>query len=361
MKIYHIKIYNILILFALMLGLSHKAFSWAETGHDAVTQVAVRKVLAELGNDNGLAKVFLQKQHLLSHLSNVPDIVWKESAGSVVEKNNPTHFVFLDYLTTEPVLALMPETIEQAKEIVRKNCSMNLPQYPCPEGGFDQNVMSKVGTAPWRVQQLYNVMKGSFKAISDLAASQQLTKELFEKHVNEALVAAGLMSHFVGDLGQPLHVTKDKSGWDKGQGGIHLYFEVDVVDALPPTLIMDTLSEVLSNQPSPNLLKDESDPLTLSWRLALNSFHEIPHLLELDKEYAVEIPSVINVSPAKRKNPFEVAFYFKKIIVERLALSSDLLAYLWTKAWKDGGAPALDSYKSYFYPVAPDFVEPDYL
>jgi len=53
------------------------AFAWGERGHDLGTRVAVQNLRALSGDDPAVVTPFLQRDHMLAHLSNVPDIVWR--------------------------------------------------------------------------------------------------------------------------------------------------------------------------------------------------------------------------------------------------------------------------------------------
>jgi hypothetical protein len=63
---------------------------------------------------------------------------------------------------------------------------------------------------------------------------------------------------------------------------------------------------------------------------------------------------------AERKPPEENLKNFSSLITEQMARSAVLLAQLWDQMYKEAGEPELKSYKSYRYPLTPEFVTPDY-
>ena len=85
------------------------------------------------------------------------------------------------------------------------------------------------GTAPWRMQQMAILLVTTLK----------------RKDVSpvEVLQVAATLGHYVGDLGNPLHVTKDYDGQSIGENGLHSFFEGTSVNAIP-----DSSSKIRSLQ-----------------------------------------------------------------------------------------------------------------
>lgn len=79
------------------------------------------------------------------------------------------------------------------------------------------------GTAPWRIKQLYDLAVKAFKK-KDYATGLQM---------------AGTMSHYIGDLSQPLHVSKNYDGQNEtGNPGIHKFFESTNIEAADKTKLI---------------------------------------------------------------------------------------------------------------------------
>jgi hypothetical protein len=182
------------------------------------------------------------------------------------------------------------------------------------------------------------------------------------------------MGHFVGDDGQPFHLTADYDGYKAGHGGIHAYFEDSIVGALPYNLMAQVVEEgqrlqKLSESKNKEDLKKvqflrEKTVIDKMKALGEISVQEIPAIYALDP---VKKPSVEKSergmslrTPAEREPAETVAPKLEKMIVTEMARSAALLAQLWDEAYVKVGQPKLGAYKSFRFPFTPDFVPPDY-
>lgn len=367
-----ISLSSLLLLLACLLAPS-SAFAWGERGHDLVTRVAARVLVARQGKDHRLVVPFIEKEHMLGHFSNVPDIVWRNVTDKeTVDLNSPTHYVDLEYLAAKPTFDAIPRDVKALKAQMKDLCAKATASYICPEDAKGTPTISDVGSNPFRIRQLFNQMADAF-AKAKTALAEKKEKE-FSTAVNEALLNGGIMAHFVGDLGNPEHATRDYNGWEKGQGGLHNYFETEVVNAQPLTLDHEVYNAALkknlyarvANVMNAKLERAtlNEDPLAVSFALALDSFSRLSQLESLDKKFALLKPSSMDKGmkiKAERKPAADVAPKFHELIVERMGTAADTLARLWQLAWVKGGSPDLSSYASYDYPVAPAFIKPDYL
>ncbi len=347
---------------------ANSAFSWGERGHDLVTRVAARLVHESLSeNPTEFGNVLLSKEHMLGHLSNVPDIVWRNGEKHVIDANSPTHFVDLEFLypaSKKPTGPKeLPASVNEMRERLRRQCSD--PKQACPKVKGLEKKIAKTGTAPFRIAQLYGLLVEKLKAVSTMekpSKQKAFDEKLYTKTVNEALTLAGLLSHFVADLANPHHASMNYDGWLSGQGGIHSFFETKVVNEIDLNLDHKVFEMALKNKPfqaiTPN--KKNYSALDLSWLLALDSNQNVERLNSLDRKHALQLASKDRL-PAKRKSPESVKAYFQDIALERLALASDALAAFWLRAWREAGEPRLEGFKSYDYPLTPGFIEPSYL
>ncbi len=327
--------------------------AWSELGHNLIARVSARLCMEELGTEHPLSKVLLDKELMLGHLANVPDIVWKNTDAHTAAVNYTTHFFDVDELVTPPVFATLPTTLAGLEAL-----------------GGGKIKAAKFGTAPFRIQQLYGMMRDSFAQAK--AAKGQ--KDLVEA-VNQALLYGGIMAHFVGDLAQPMHTTSDHDGYQVGQGGLHGYFEGAVVSAYDLTLPGEVFQVArrrrqiaalrqMVRQRSDKSQAADLQPLLLAYALTVNSWHEIPGLESVDRTFAVLKPSSQEHGmriPAIRRPPSQAAKGFHEIVRARLAIGAETLSELWLSAWREGGSPDLRSFQSYAYPVAPVIIETPYL
>ncbi len=322
------------------------AWAWGERGHDLITRVAVQN-LRSLSDDNAeVVRPFLLRDHMLAHFSNVPDIVWRApyQNESVLKLNPPTHYINLEKVYQGVSLWNdLPADISQFSEDAHAK-------------GFEAH---EVGTAPWRVMQLYKELVLAMRSAGQVSDAKEL-----EVRVNRVLLIAGLMSHFVGDLANPHHTTANHDGQLTGQRGLHGYFESETVAEQKFDLIARVSKQAkrdwLTQYSSSERKEILADPQKILWALVSNSHSELPTLLALDKKYSMLSPGVGEKDRAKRKPAKVVAKRYRKLTVERLGAGASALSHLWLLAWKEAGSPDMSAFFSYDYPVKPDFIEPDY-
>ncbi|MBC7458612.1 MAG: hypothetical protein H7235_10055 [Bdellovibrionaceae bacterium] len=161
------------------------AFAWGAVGHE---------LIAYVGGDTATNGQEFWQSNLdpLHQLTTVPDRIWKEPATKPNEA--PNHWFQVDhYYTSDKYfqIPLFPSSYEQA-----------VSQYTEP-------IVTKNGTAPWRIRELYQMAINAFKI----------------KNYSLALQYVGTMSHYIGDLSQPLHVTENYDGQETNNVGIHMFFE----------------------------------------------------------------------------------------------------------------------------------------
>ncbi len=182
------------------------------------------------------------------------------------------------------------------------------------------------------------------------------------------------MSHFVGDLGNPYHATLNYDGWETKQGGIHSYFESAMVSSYPLALDQEVFDAALAGRGLERVLKQipindrpglARDPVALAIALALDSHSRLQAANTIDLRFAILKPSEVGTDGkrinAERRDPSKLRSRFHALTVERLATAAEVLADLWGRAWEDAGRPDFKGYQSFAYPVAPDFIQPDYL
>jgi hypothetical protein len=357
-----------LVVTALVLGLAlpPHASAWGERGHDLVTRVAVRIMAAKIARGTPLATQLGRKEFMLGHLANVPDIVWRNQGDSVEKVNAPTHFLDLEYVSPEVTWATVPRTPAAALARMKELCAAPPKGYLCAEKEGPPNV-SSAGSAPWRTGQLYRMTVESFRASSANGKSDDAA-------IDRAMLSAGIMSHFIGDLGNPYHAARNYDGWETGQGGIHGYFESALISSYRLSLDQEVFDAAMSGKGLPRVLARvpaaeratvSRDPVALAIALALDSHSRLDALNAIDLKYAILKKSGTGPDGkrvgAERRDVAELRAKYHDIAVERLATAAEVLANLWLTAWEDGGKPDFKGYRSFAYPVAPDFIPPDYL
>lgn len=179
---------NITSVFLILLS-SSLVYGWGSKGHQIVAYVG-----ANLTTDG--EAFWRANLEPLRKLTTVPDRVWKAPATKDGEAN--THWFQVDAY-------YQPSDYNQIIHFP-SNYSDAITKY-------GDRMIEINGVAPWRIRQLYqlafyNFTKGDMKS---------------------ALEYVGAMTHYIGDLSQPLHVTENYDGQQSGNKGIHSYFETTVI------------------------------------------------------------------------------------------------------------------------------------
>lgn len=329
--------------------------AWGGRGHAAICESAVYLV-----KEKGLKEYLRNKPQMMAHLCNMPDFYWRSLGGEAVSLGSPTHFVDIEVIGLK-----VPEIPTDYKTIVNTYTG-KANQFKKDATIFD--VPKEFGSSWWRADQFYRRFLSFNK---DLQAAplpknkQEATDDNhpYNKAAYEMSVSLGLMGHFVGDNGQPLHTSADYDGYGTGNGGLHAFYEDDVVAHFDGDLQNRVLKEARSMK-TPSFLKPGT-VIEKMKRLGELSFNDLKTVRKLDpvkKRSTVVSEKGLEVkTPAERKSSEEGYKVYNKMIVTQLARSSLLLAQLWDEAYRAAGRPGLSSSKLYKYPLTVDFIAPNYI
>jgi hypothetical protein len=224
-------------------------------------------------------------------------------------------------------------------------------------GKSESEVASNLGSLWWRADQF--LRRGTADARKASAAAPA-TPEANDA-IGQMLVDMGLLAHFTGDASMPFHNDSDYDGWKSGHGGIHVYYEQQLLESMGlglPQKVLDRAQALLSGKAGPPPMRGG----TLLERMkALSSYvvGQIPAILKLDR---VTKPSDAEKKVAAERRSADAAIAdFENYIVDQLARSALLTAQAWDELYEKGGAPDLTHYRRGAYPLAPPYVPPDYL
>lgn len=324
-----------------------QAAAWGERGHHTVCDVATRLV-----SEPGLREFLKMRGHVMGHTCNVPDIHWKSLPSSVSGIGGPTH-----YIEPDMIGLAIKDTPSIFSEFIQK----------LTVSGEPTQLVNKVGTLWWRAEEFFNLAHESAEKISSQAlplngAEEQLDTLPYNEAIYEMMKNMGLMGHFIGDASMPYHNWADYDGYAVGRGGIHAYYESTCPGEFGSDLIQSVnevavgITNASNNLSAPELVK----------KLSKISVEEVAAVEKLD---VVLEPSTQTVNEhgmtvkktAVRPAPAQQCPTFRPLITLQMARSSKLLAQLWDKMYVKAGRPNLSAYKSYRYPLTPDFVKPKYL
>jgi hypothetical protein len=191
------------------------------------------------------------------------------------------------------------------------------------------------GLLPFRVAEIYAQMVG-----------------FASKDIASFVAAAGIIAHYVGDAGQPLHISylhhgdpddsiidpHSKSQEDKPanrisrQNAVHGSYESDMFKYHAVEL-HDGLTRVVPNKPVPPI-KGHHKAAESIVELMLKTFDVLPPKNIVDR--------FKQVSQGQKPKPIANALWksFSTPTIEVMANSCRYLAMLWESAWKEGGGKA---------------------
>lgn len=342
------------ILFFLVLGMSSSVFAWGGRGHDSICRTAVFLV-----KEKGLKDYLQNKPQMLGHLCNMPDFYWKSIGPDVSKLGNPTHYVDLEIISSK--VQDIPTDYKKlmADYTGKPNKFKN--------GATIFSVPTEFGSSWWRADQFYRRII-SRKADFEKAPVPANRKEeqddtlAYNKLAFDMIIDMGLMGHFVGDNSQPLHVSADHDGWAVGHGGIHSYYEDDIVGEFDGDLDARVLKEA----------RGLKDPVFLKPATVIEKMKALSEISHGDLKKVIALDPIIKTSTVKsdkgmeirtpaERQPATVGYKrMNKMIVSELARSALLLANIWDDAYVKTGSPKLAAFKSYKYPFTVDFIAPDY-
>ena len=277
------------------------AWAWGAKGHEMVAEAGASLATRE-------TQFWFANAANMADLSTVPDRVWKRQAQSR-KGERATHWFQVDgYVSDANGLSAFPRA------------------YPDALAQFGQDSVARNGTAPWRIQQFYRLALEALK----------------NRDFHSALEFAGAMSHYVGDLSQPLHVAENYDGKETGDPGIHSFFEstnIRDVDEIEPRVIAQAT----------RLVADQNFASRFAGSLMDAAIDEAGRAFAFQEQ----VTSVDNDLGRRGKG----AAAQLKLAESRMADGAATLALILNRLWKESGLPSMATPT----PVEdPEWVEPDY-
>ncbi|MEY4616268.1 MAG: hypothetical protein RJB66_1228 [Pseudomonadota bacterium] len=321
------------------------AQSWGGRGHSLICESAIHLV-----KNNTLKQYLINKTNAITYLCNLPDTYWRSVPGA--ESGGATHFFEIDLvgLTIQSVsvnksFGQLTQDFKGKQNLITKRPILS--------------VSRELGSSWWRANQFFN------KAVlAGKKAKLKKTLDRDDQDIFEFWVMMGLLGHFVADNAQPFHNTKNYDGWENGHGGIHGYYESDLVNALPSSVIVDVIKSYPSIEKELDL-KNSKTILVNMRNLSVLSYADLSIIMKNDpllepstsrKEKGMELKT-----PAKRKSPDAVIQIFQPMLVTHLARAAALLAHTWDQIFEAAGSPPVELDHSFKFPHQFPFVEPDYI
>ena len=269
--------------------LSINAHAWGRRGHQIVGETA-----AQIVGDPGVRAHSFD----VGFYANVPDIIWKRPATFDLERKQH----YMDMEKYRAAFKAQPDVKDPFK-LSRADFEKTFPQ-----------IKTEAGRGFWRVREVF----ARLTAIGDKLRAKNLDRAPRHALQLDWLVSAGVLGHYIGDLGQPLHVSENYDGELTGQRGVHSFFEDICVDEMYPELSVKVMTKARAEWPAYTKANAEVDVLAMTEKLADESNQAIPGLLEIDKKNA-------------RSERARTCAKFEDLLVKRMTASSLLLAELYRR------------------------------
>ncbi|MFH1263645.1 MAG: hypothetical protein V1495_09430 [Pseudomonadota bacterium] len=298
--------------------------AWGSRGHQVVCDVAVRLLESED------LRWFLQNRGAeLGDLCDVPDSRWRRPPYDTVEAEE-AHSINPELMRTK--LADLPLDFASFWSLAVR-AKVDPP--------------ARAGSLWWRADQFYRLA---------LADARRVKISSREADIADFVVDLALLGHFVGDGSMPYHVTAEFNGRKTGHSGIHIYYEVDLINAQPLNLPMSVFREAGKQKPKP-IAASADFALRLMQSLSLATLPDIP---EIEKGDDRVIFDRSGKNPERFPAP-KVVDAFGDLPVRELARGAAYLAAIWDRIYVEGGIPSLASIRSLHHARIPSFVPLDYM
>lgn len=336
---------SILILGLLAINLIPlNSWAWNNRGHALICEASIHLI-----NNVSLRRYLMSKGQAISYLCNLPDTYWRNVPGA--DSGGPTHFFEVDIVGLK-IEAIPTDSGFNALEKLALGKTNLVRQSPL------QSTERELGSVWWRAEQFARLATEAGRRAKQKSSINKDDEDLYQMWV-----MMGLLGHFIADNAQPFHTTMNYDGYQNGHGGIHAYYENDLVNEQGPEMLLAIMNEAKNAKRSLELSKAYS-LLERMKKLAILSHKDIEAILKMDpiikpsslhREKGMELKT-----EAIRKPAAAVAKQFKPILVKNLARGAALLAATWEDIFSQAGQPPIDKDHSYRFPHEYEFIAPDY-
>ena len=201
-----------IILPALCLTAVPRASAWDEEGHAIVTRLAFAKLPASM-------PIWIKDPRIgdrLAYLSSEPDRWRGQHSVQLDHCNNPDHY--FDAEDIKPFgLSLMnlPLLRREFCDVLATQRALHPDKFAPRKSEKDEAYTDLVpGLLPYTIAELQWKIASSWTTLKTYEEHRDLVTESMIQNARENVVFhMGLLSHFVGDGAQPLHMTCHHHGW----------------------------------------------------------------------------------------------------------------------------------------------------
>ncbi len=289
--------------------------AWNAHGHRTVTVLAIDALPTSMPawlKDPGV-------RERIAHQACEPDR-WRGCPSvHLSHENAPDHYIDVDQLDE---FGLTLDTVPPLRNEYLRALIIAKHEHPESVSPYDvskdkDRTKEWPGFAPHAIMEHYAKLRSSFQTLRMMEALEEPSRALqIEQEKANVIYHMGVLSHFVGDVAQPLHTTKHHHGWvGENPNGyttdyrFHAYIDGDVLTL--HGIGEASLASIMKRSRSVNA----EDPWTDALRHIERSFEQVAPLYELERTGALK------GEPGR------------KFIEARLIDGADMLAAMYEAAW----------------------------
>lgn len=283
----------------LLVLIAAPAFGWGDAGHLITNEAAT------LSLPTDMPQFFYQSFPQLIWLGVDPDR-WKGAGESLDNVNPPDHFIDYEYVAGMQLPNRRYQFIDQLYR------TRTLRRY-----GLSN---STIGFLPWRVAELCDRLTNEWRQWRTSVPNTTERRSIEADIIRDA----GVLGHYVGDTGNPLHTTWNYNGWITpnphgyaNDCAIHARFETQFISHAIAT------NDVTPLVAKPQLRSDYF-ATELAFIRASNALVERVYAIDRDGGFNTLRP----VDPEA-----------KRFAAERLASGATMLRDLWWSTWVNSAKP----------------------
>ncbi len=235
---FHLRLTHMAVASAAVLAFTTAVRAWDEDGHAIVTHLAIDALPADMPD---WLKTPEARARMV-YLSSEPDR-WRGQNHNVLDHiNGPDHYIDEEMLHPYGLsLKTLPRFRTQYTDIMATQRALHPEKFPDksdPKKPDRDYTRLSPGLLPYRIAELQWQLAAGWTQLKTYEAHRDKVTDAMIANARENIIyTMGIMSHFVGDGSQPLHITLHHHGWigenPKGyttDPKFHAYIDGGVID-----------------------------------------------------------------------------------------------------------------------------------
>ncbi|HUN79923.1 MAG TPA: hypothetical protein VMV81_00270 [Phycisphaerae bacterium] len=192
--------------------LSNAVWAWDEEGHIIVTRLAHQKLPERMPEWVRSSQVVER----LAYLSGEPDRWRGQKNVDLDHTNNPDHYFDAEDLTDFGLtLKTLPPLEREFTDLLATARAQHPDRFKPYDKQADHDYTRLVpGLLPYHIAELQWKLASSWTTLKTYETNRSLCSDgMIDNARQNIIYEMGILSHFVGDGSQPLHMTKHHHGW----------------------------------------------------------------------------------------------------------------------------------------------------